>query len=116
MHPSLLVSLVVILAAWHVTAVPNNGKCYNADQIQDGGSLPCDPEAEVSFCCAFGNICLSNGLCEPSGNLSQYDTPYFTSLCTDYSWNSPSTCLEICNNSKDRQVVFYDVVLLELRS
>ena len=110
MHSSLLISLVIFPAAWVVTAASNNGKCYNVDQIQDGGHLPCDPEAEVSFCCAFGNICLSNGLCEPGSNLSQYITPYFTSLCTDYSWSSPSTCPEIRNNNKTRQVDCYDVV------
>lgn len=113
MNSSLLISLVLFLATWFVTAAPNNGICYNTDQIQDGGYLPCDPEAEVSFCCKPGDICLSKGLCEPSVNTSSYDTPYFTSLCTDYSWNSPSTCLEICNNNPSRQVISYDVVLLK---
>ena len=115
MHPLLFVSRTVFLVAGVVTAGPNRGKCYNTDQVQVGNSLPCNPEAEVSFCCAFGDICLSNGLCEPSGNLSQYDTPYFTSTCTDYSWNSPSDCPEICNNNKTRQVKFSDVALLKCR-
>lgn len=102
MHSSCLVSLIVFLPAWIVTAAPNNGICYNTNGVQDGSSLPCDPKAAVSFCCQFGDMCLSNGLCEPSGNQSQYYTPYFTGLCTDYTWNSPPTCLEICNNNKYR--------------
>ena len=112
MQSPLFISLIVFLTARVVKAAPNNGKCYNANQIQVGSALPCDPEAEVSSCCYFGYICLSNGLCEPNGNLSQYDTPYFTSFCTDYSWNSPSTCLEICNNNKTRQVVLYVILFL----
>ena len=112
MHPSLILSLIIFRTAWVTTAAPNSGKCYNTDQVQDGSYFPCDPEAEVSFCCQSGRICLSNGLCEPSSNVSSYDTPYFTALCTDYSWKSPSTCLEICDNNKTGQVIFYDVVLL----
>ena len=102
MHSLCLISLVVFLPAWIVTAAPNNGICYNANGVQDGISLPCDPKAAVSSCCHFGDICYSNGLCVSSGNQSQYYTAYFTGQCTDYTWNSPSTCLEICNNDKSR--------------
>ncbi len=113
MRSLLFVSLILYLTAWVVKAAPNNGICYNADQIQVDSWLPCDPEADVSSCCGFSTICLSNGLCEPSGNQSQNTTPYlFTSLCTDYSWDSPSTCPKICNNNKTRHVVFYVILLL----
>ena len=98
----LLISLTVFLTAWSATAAVNNGKCYHGNQIQDGTNSPCDPEAEVSSCCHLGFICLSNGLCEPSVNASQYVTPYFSSTCTDYSWNSPSVCVGMCENNKTR--------------
>lgn len=98
----LLISLTVFLTAWSATAAVNNGKCYHGNQIQDGTNVPCDPKAEVSSCCTPGFICLSNGLCEPSVNGSQYLTPYFSSTCTDYSWNSPSVCVGMCENNKTR--------------
>lgn len=97
----LLISLTVFLIAWSATAAVNNGKCYFANQIQSG-NMPCDPKAEVSSCCTPGFICLSNGLCEPSVNQSQYVTPYFSSTCTDYTWNSPSVCVGMCENNKTR--------------
>lgn len=111
MRPSLYIRLVIFWAAWAVTAAPNNGKCFDSDQVQSGDYVPCDPKAEVSSCCVLGDICLSNGLCRATrpGVL----TPYFTGLCTDYLWNAPSTCLEICNHNTTRQVAFHDAILSE---
>ena len=105
MLPS-LTSLLVFLTPWGVTAVPNNGKCYGLDRVQDGEFTPCNPEAEVSSCCWLKDTCLSNGICKTSNDTA--GTPYFTGLCTDYSWNSPSECLEICDHNKTRQVIIHD--------
>lgn len=105
MHPSFLVLLVVFRTAWVVTAAPNDGMCYNEDQVQaiSSAGAPCDSEAEVSICCGFGSICLSNGLCETINSTQQ--SSFFTDDCTDNSWKS-STCPKICNNNRIRQVKF----------
>lgn len=87
----------------------DGGICYDSNRVQDPNFLPCDSEAETSFCCAGDGICLSNGLCKPV--VDQSYTPYYTSECTDYAWNAPSTCPEICNN-KTRQVELHDIQLL----
>lgn len=112
MHLSFLILLVVFQTAWVVTAAPNNGICYNIDQVQavSSAGAPCDSEAEVSVCCEVGSICLSNGLCETINQTQQ--SSFFTGDCTDSSWNS-STCPKICNNNRTRQVTFYDIALLK---
>ena len=110
MNSLLLVLLVVFGTASFVTAALNNGICYNINRIQEPSYLVCNPEAEVSSCCSSGATCLSNGLCEFS-NITV--STYWTGTCTDYLWNSPSTCPEICNNDKIRQVASHHDVLLE---
>ena len=111
MRPSLDIQLVIFCAAWVVTAAPNNGKCFNSDQVQNGNYAPCDPKAEVSSCCLFGDSCLSNGLCK-SSRQSGLEL-FYTGFCTDYFWNTPSTCPEVCDHNKTRQVAFHDAVLSE---
>ena len=109
MNSSLLVLLLVFWTASFVTAAPNNGICYNKNMVQDPSQIACNPEAEASLCCSSDCFCLSNGLC-------QSKTPtqvYWTGTCTDYLWNSPSECPEVCNNDKTRQVASYYDVLLE---
>lgn len=115
MYLSILISLTVFRTTWVVTAAPNDGICYDIDGDQTTGpfDLVCDSEAEVSFCCSPNMTCFSNGLC--GANLTQFPedlTPYYTSKCTDSSWNS-SACPKICNNNETRQVTFYNVVLLK---
>ena len=103
--------LVVFGTASFVTTAPNNGICYNKNMVQDPAQLACNSEAEVSSCCSFGAICLSNALCQTT-NPKTY-TPYFTGTCTDYMWNSSSTCPEICNNDKNRQAASHHDLLSE---
>ena len=107
MHSPLVASMTVFWTIWTATAASNGGICFDSNHVQDTTSFPCDSEAETSFCCAGNDICLSNGLCKPV--VDQGYTPYYTSDCTDYSWNAPSTCLEICNNNKTRQVELHDI-------
>ena len=110
MNSSLLVLLVVFWTASFVTAASNNGICYNKNRVQEPTRLACNPEAEVSSCCPSGDICLSNGICQ---NSTSNITPYWTGTCTDYMWNSPSACPEICNNANIRQVASLPDVLSE---
>lgn len=84
------------LATLTEAAAPH--KCYGIDLVQDPNSFPCDPSAENGPCCALGNTCLSNGLCSPNSTQNFGETPYYTSECTDSTWQS-SSCLEICNTN-----------------
>ena len=113
MNLSLLFSLVFFWITLVIIAAPNTGICYDANAIQTTDYFVCNPEAEVSACCEAGDACLSNGLCQRSVNGSY--TPFFTSACTDYTWNSSSTCPAICNNNKTRQVTSYGAVSLTLQ-
>lgn len=65
MYLSILISLIVFRTTWVVTASPNNGTCYDIDGDQTAGiaHVVCDPEAEVSLCYAYNDVCLSFGLC-----------------------------------------------------
>ena len=110
MNSSLLVLLVVFWTASFVTAAPNSGICYNKNKIQDPTQRACNPDAEVSSCCQSGSICFSNGLCQID---AKGITPYWTGTCTDYTWNSPSACPEVCNNDNIRQVASHHDVLSE---
>ena len=98
MHILFVFLVLIFMATWVVTNALNNGTCYNTNYIQDVEYSPCIPDAEVSSCCVVGDICLSNGLCE-SGNSSGM-TPYSTGLCTEYYWDSPATCFEMCDHNK----------------
>ncbi|KAM0794922.1 hypothetical protein BDR22DRAFT_638439 [Usnea florida] len=78
MYSLFINSMTVSLTFVAVTAAPNGGGCYDSDGNQGTDTFPCDSEAETSFCCVAGYICLSNGLCQPASNRSDYLTPYFT--------------------------------------
>ncbi|KAK4222744.1 hypothetical protein QBC38DRAFT_518515 [Podospora fimiseda] len=52
---------------------------------------PCDPDAEVSVCCAGDGLnhrCLSNGLCAGTNQIAR-------GSCTDQSWKS-TECAQVC--------------------
>ena len=73
--------------------------CFDRNQAQRQAALPCNPNADVSACCDEGNLCLSNGLCQPNSTQPNGGlTPFYTGYCTDSSWSS-SQCLNICNNN-----------------
>ncbi|EXJ53731.1 uncharacterized protein A1O5_12980 [Cladophialophora psammophila CBS 110553] len=72
--------------------------CYNNIGNQDTGFVACDPNAESSACCSPGDICYSNGLCQPGPEQPNKGiTPYYVDGCTDPSWNSP-VCMAKCLN------------------
>ena len=73
--------------------------CYGSDEAVFSGAIPCNPQAEVSNCCLFTDICYSNGLCAPGpGQTNWGPTPYYTGYCTDRSWSNGTACPHICNN------------------
>jgi hypothetical protein len=67
--------------------------CYYPGGKEATDDLPCDPDAEVSVCCAgsvvLGFVCLSNKLCvSPKGRIAR-------GSCTDPTWQSPD-CPKFC--------------------
>ncbi|KAF2648328.1 hypothetical protein K491DRAFT_784133 [Lophiostoma macrostomum CBS 122681] len=54
---------------------------------------PCNPDADVSQCCALGDFCTSNHLCLPPNFLNSTGgstvSLYIRGTCTDDSWQSP---------------------------
>ena len=90
-----LISTAICLVAWSHAL---DKVCYTPYLIEDPTSIPCNASAEVSTCCAPYNICLSNGLCAFNVTLSAGNPQYYTSLCTDNSWQSPE-CMKICKNN-----------------
>ena len=59
--------------------------CYQATDGELAGDFPCNPDANVSSCCASGNICSSNLYCISAGNQQNY-----VGTCTDKTWSSPA--------------------------
>lgn len=59
--------------------------CYQAVNEELAGDFPCDPDANVSSCCASGNICSSNLYCVSASNHQEY-----VGTCTDKTWSSPA--------------------------
>ena len=59
--------------------------CYQAFEREVSGDFPCNPDANVSSCCAPGNICSSNLLCTSASNRQDY-----VGTCTDVTWSSPA--------------------------
>lgn len=59
--------------------------CYQAFEGEVAGDFPCNPDANVSSCCAPGNICSSNLFCISASNQQDY-----VGTCTDRTWSSPA--------------------------
>lgn len=59
--------------------------CYQAFEGEVAGDFPCNPDANVSSCCAPGNICSSNLFCTSASNKQDY-----VGTCTDRTWSSPA--------------------------
>lgn len=61
-------------------------KCYGIDGSEsDGSQQPCNPDADVSACCAIKkakpDICMSSGLCYAQD--SGYEGLIYSNGCTD---------------------------------
>ncbi|KAH6605409.1 hypothetical protein Trco_007116, partial [Trichoderma cornu-damae] len=84
---------VFIYALAQLLSVPCSatlGKCYYPDGSPSLSDFPCDPNAKNSPCCGGpGTVCLSNGLCQGSGE------NVIRGSCSDQSWTSP-LCANYC--------------------
>lgn len=91
--PTIATALLTFSARGHAA-------CYNVDgsESSDASFTACDPDAEVSACCANNkgsrsDLCLSSGLCyAQDGN---YRGLIFMNGCTDES-GSGSECPHFC--------------------
>ncbi|QIW96408.1 hypothetical protein AMS68_001926 [Peltaster fructicola] len=66
----------------------SSGVCYGQTGNQDLTLGVCDPSAQTSSCCKYGEYCLSNGLCQRPGVTSTNSTVltiYGVHGCTDAS-------------------------------
>ena len=91
--------------------------CYNSDKEISAGAIPCNPQAEISNCCGFTDICYSNGLCAPGPGLNDADaTPYFTGYCTDRTWSNATACPQICNNQVGCEFHHFRCTLVDVYS
>ena len=70
--------------------------CYFPDGTPTGTDVPCDGDAEDSFCCFTGQACLSNKICGAfHTNTTGTSLVYARGTCTDPTWNSPA-CPKFC--------------------
>jgi len=78
-------------------------QCFdrNGNQLSTERALPCNPNsAQDGPCCAPGDICLSNGLCQPGPDLVKIGlTDTYKPTCTDGTWTI-DTCFSGCNSCK----------------
>ena len=91
----------LLLAALSVALFPHatRAACYKIDgsPADDDSHQPCDPDAEVSACCAINkskpDICLSSGLCYAQDN--GYQGLIYSNGCTDKS-GLAAECPHVC--------------------
>ena len=101
---------VTLIVVYYILRVSCGYQCFTIDQIQVfndsmANHVPCDSAASISNCCPEGWICLSNGLCEPSGtsNPNHGLSSLYTGYCTDPFWSNGTVCPKICNNNATRK-------------
>jgi hypothetical protein len=84
-------ALLVILAA------QANALCYYPDGTPAPGDVPCTDSTENSVCCGTGYACLSNGICQATGDELQKPgaSEFVRGSCTDKSFRS-SSCPSFC--------------------
>ncbi|OQU98234.1 hypothetical protein CLAIMM_04050 [Cladophialophora immunda] len=98
-------SMLFLLLLLEASPATLAATCYNSIGNQDTSLVACDPNAESSACCSPGDMCYSNGLCQPGPEQPNKGlTPYYVDGCTDPSWNSPvcmAQCLNVTGNGVD---------------
>lgn len=75
--------------------------CYYPNGDTAPQDTPCTDATAQSACCGEGYACLSNGICEATGDeLQKPDaSTYVRGSCTDQTWRS-SDCPNFCVNSE----------------
>lgn len=86
------VALLAVLAA------QANALCYYPDGTAAPGDVPCSDSTENSVCCGTGYACLSNGICQATGDELKKPgaTEFVRGSCTDKTFRS-SACPSFCS-------------------
>lgn len=76
-----------------------NAVCYFPNGVIAPNDTPCRDDTSNSVCCGQGYACLTNGLCQATGEELQKPgaTEFVRGGCTDKTWRSsscPSFCIE----------------------
>lgn len=80
-------------------------QCYGIDgSALDKTFTPCNPNAEHSACCASGDVCLSNGLCMSTEDVTV--GMIFSRGCTDAT-GKDTACPQQCSGGKYGLVLEY---------
>ncbi|KAI1339223.1 hypothetical protein F5Y15DRAFT_383481 [Xylariaceae sp. FL0016] len=76
--------------------------CYYPDGSVSPQDTPCDDESAESTCCGQGYACLSNNICQATGEEIQKNgaSEFVRGSCTDPDWRSGS-CPSFCVNSDE---------------
>ncbi|KAF2233667.1 hypothetical protein EV356DRAFT_503169 [Viridothelium virens] len=83
----LTVSFTILLSS---IIIPTSSTCYYpGGQIIANDHTPCTNDTDA-HCCAEGQVCLTNGLC-----LVTWDMSYWAGSCEDATWNS-GLCFQSC--------------------
>ncbi|KAK4065545.1 hypothetical protein Trihar35433_7665 [Trichoderma harzianum] len=84
-------ALLIILAA------RANALCYYPDGTPAPGDVPCTDSTDNSVCCGTGYACLSNGICQATGDELQKPgaSEFVRGSCTDKTFRS-SSCPSFC--------------------
>ena len=88
--PGTKLTVLLLLPLLH-TRVFAAAECYYPDGTLAVSDSPCEPDSDESACCSggFGNVCLSNKLCQSS------DEALIRGSCTSENWSSPD-CAQYC--------------------
>ncbi|KAM0803628.1 hypothetical protein BDR22DRAFT_42108 [Usnea florida] len=81
---------IVLWTALIPTCFSQLKACYQATDGELAGDFPCNPDANVSSCCASGNVCSTNLYCIAASNQQKY-----VGTCTDKTWTSPACPLNL---------------------
>ncbi|KAI9850890.1 MAG: hypothetical protein M1838_004869 [Thelocarpon superellum] len=84
-------ALVFAACLWSAQA---HKACYTSDGQLSASDSPCNIDANESFCCGLGELCLAGGMCQPTDSSAQSVT---RATCTDSSWQS-AACPAFCTN------------------
>ncbi|KAL7784921.1 hypothetical protein V8C37DRAFT_339939 [Trichoderma ceciliae] len=93
-----LFSKMLPLVLLVVLAARVNATCFFPDG-STSGDVPCTDTTKNSACCGFGYACLSNGICQATGEELQKPgaSEFVRGSCTDKTWRS-SDCQTFCIN------------------
>ena len=86
---SLLILLIIEIAVSPIDATicfKYQNQIGSSSTDEETGSVPCDPNANVSACCHRGNICMSNLHCYAASD-TKINRP---GICTDQSFRDPA--------------------------